>query len=88
MSYFCPECKTFFEVPDEWVSPCCGAETNGGSDYNCPECGEKFAEDEEIPKCPTCGNIGGHLFSQPDHEECYERLYPEEFKKRNESEGK
>ncbi len=68
--YFCPLCDNFFDNPANWLSPCCGAETNGGDDYNCPECGECFAGIGEIPECPHCGNSGG-LYIQPDGSGCF-----------------
>jgi protein gp37 len=75
--YFCPACNGFFDIPAKMSSPCCGAETNGGDNYNCPECGEKFDESAEIPECPHCGNSGGGPCIQPDVSGCfrkYERL--------------
>ena len=70
--YFCPKCNSFFDETT-YVSPCCGAETNGGDDYNCPECGEKFDESTEIPECPHCGNSVGGLYIQPDGSGCFRK---------------
>lgn len=68
--YFCPKCGQGFDVPARFVSPCCGTATNGGDNYECPECKQGFPEDEEIPECPFCGNIGDTIFVQPDHWDC------------------
>lgn len=69
--YFCPVCDALFDLPKEWVSPCCGVATNGGEDYDCPECKQTFDEDMEIPKCPNCGNIGDGYHIQPDLVDCF-----------------
>jgi hypothetical protein len=69
--YFCPGCGQGFDVPSKYVSPCCGVETNGGDNYNCPECKQEFEEDAEIPECPHCGNIGDTIYVQPGYWDCY-----------------
>lgn len=68
MSYFCPKCKTLFEVPESWVSPCCFADNIGGDNYTCTECGKEFQDWEEIPQCPKCSNVGEDGFIAPDLE--------------------
>lgn len=68
--YYCPKCRNYFDIPAQWVSPCCGTATNGGDDYICPECKEEFQEDIEVPECPHCHNIGDGFYLEPALTDC------------------
>jgi protein gp37 len=69
--FFCPQCDNYFDIPERYLSPCCGEKTRGDDDYICTKCKQPFPEDEEIVECPNCGNSGGSYYIQPDHHTCF-----------------
>ena len=64
--YFCPVCDEFFDVPAEYMSPCCRGPSgndppvmiDGREWLTCPGCGERFETHEELTVCPN-GHAGG-----------------------------